>query len=169
MSQEETISTTVIKLSTAVQEAKNWFGDQEEFIVETDYILARGKSITKTINWQNAVVYNDEKTVEVELNYNNHWVPVRRGETTQSEIKDRKSLAFYRLMLDKKDDGDYEIFLLKYFPNSENDNQKRLDVNNYFSLSNKFTGEIWMHNWEEEFLKGWKIEHGKIVKTFFKK
>ncbi|MEP0712620.1 MAG: hypothetical protein ABJC55_11900 [Algoriphagus sp.] len=42
MSQEETISTTVIKLSTAVQEAKNWFGDQEEFIVETDYILARG-------------------------------------------------------------------------------------------------------------------------------
>jgi hypothetical protein len=169
MRQEETISTTVIKLPMAVQEAKNWFGDQEEFIVETDYILSRGKSITKTINWENAVIYNDEKTVEVEVKYNNHWVPVIRGETTQSEIKDKKSLAFYRLLIEYQKDGEYKTFLLKYFPDEENDNQNRLDVNNFFSLSNQFTGAIWMHNWEEEFVKGWKIEHGKALNVFHKK
>jgi|SRR5690606_14431832 len=171
VSEVELTSSQIGELDKAILDARAWFGSQKEFVLQKDGLQsAKYKTRTKKIYWDKSIAHNTGKVVEVVVEYNAHWVPVKKGETTHVQIEEKQKLAFFRLILEKEENGGYRTFLLKYFPEKEIENQMNLEVNNYNTLSKEFTGDIWMYSWDEEnFEKGWKIAEGKITRTFYPK
>jgi hypothetical protein len=73
------------------------------------------------------------------------------------------------LVLEKREDGGFDKFLLKYFPEVSSSNQKKLQVNNYTIWSKEFSGDIQMISWDEELSTGWYVQNGEKVYTYFPK
>lgn len=166
VSEEEPVATPVSDKQQALEDAKAWFGPREEFVIENDNSpLDRQKSRTKKIHWNKAITHEDEQVIELELDYSSHGVPVK-GEKSPEQVKKKQDLAFFRLILDRNEEGGYKKYLVKYFPEQKIGIQSKLEVNNYKTLSKSFTGEVLRYDWDENLLMGWQIVQGQVVRFF---
>jgi hypothetical protein len=167
--EEEPVAAPISDLQQAVEEAKSWFGPQEEFEVPvTSASNARVRNQIKKIHWNKAIVHEAGRVIEVEITYNTTSVPIRSAKTI-NDIKNKQKAAFFRLILEKREDGGFDKFILKYFPEGTSANQKKLEVNNYTVWSKDFSGDIQMISWDEQVNTGWYVEKGEKVYTYFPK
>jgi hypothetical protein len=122
----------------------------------------------KKIHWNKAIVHEEGRVIEVEVTYTITSVPIRSAKTI-NDIKKKQKDAFFRLILEKREDGGFDKFILKYFPEVSSSNQKKLQVNNYTIWSKEFSGDIQMISWDEELSTGWYVQNGEKVYTYFPK
>lgn len=149
-----------------MEDAKTWFGTQEEFEIPVKSgENARSENQIKKIHWNKPLVHEDGKVIEVEITYNFTAVPMRNAKSL-AEIKQRQKNAFFRLILKKNDEGGYSKYLMKYFPEKNNVNQGKFEVNNYSVLSNAFSGDIQMLSWDEELSTGWYVKDGEVKNIY---
>ncbi|MEP0711464.1 MAG: hypothetical protein ABJC55_06030, partial [Algoriphagus sp.] len=152
-----------------MEESKAWFGPQEEFEVPiTSASNARVRNQIKKIHWNKAIVHEEGRVIEVEITYNVFSVPIRSAKTI-NDIKRKQQDSFFRLILEKREDGWFTKFIIKYFPEVSVPKQRKLQVNNYTVWSEDFTGDIQMISWGEELSTGWYVEKGEKVYTYFPK
>ncbi|MEP1260017.1 hypothetical protein [Algoriphagus sp.] len=104
----------------------------------------------------------------MEITYNVFSVPIRSAKTI-NDIKRKQQDSFFRLILEKREDGWFTKFIIKYFPEVSVPKQRKLQVNNYTVWSEDFTGDIQMISWGEELSTGWYVEKGEKVYTYFPK
>ncbi|MEB2781123.1 hypothetical protein U3A58_12035 [Algoriphagus sp. C2-6-M1] len=169
VSEEEPVEIPVSDVQQAVEDAKAWFGPQEEFEVPLQSgVNARVRNQIKKIHWNKAMVHEEGRVIEVEITYNVFSVPIRSAKTI-NDIKRKQKDAFFRLIFEKKEDGGFDIFILKYFPEGTVANQKKLETNNYTVWSKDFSGDIQMVSWDEELSTGWFVQNGEKVYTYFLK
>jgi hypothetical protein len=169
VSQEEPVATVITDTQQAIVDAKVWFGPQEEFVVQDgSTATAKSKARTKKIHWDRAITHDNGSVIEVAVKYSSHGVPMR-NDTTAAGLKEKQSRSFYRLLIRRDSVGNYSKSLLKFYPEKHVDGQNRLEVNNYMTLSNRFSGDIQLTDWEENLLTGWRITDGAITQTYFPK
>jgi hypothetical protein len=169
VNEEEPFTAPVSDSQLAVEDAKAWFGPQEEFEVPIiSAANARVRNQIKKIHWNKAIVHEEGRVIEVEVTYTITSVPIRSAKTI-NDIKKKQKDAFFRLVLEKREDGGFDKFILKYFPEVSSSNQKKLQVNNYAIWSKEFSGDIQMISWDEELSTGWYVQNGEKVYTYFPK
>lgn len=169
VSEEEPVVVPVSNLQQAVEDAKEWFGPQEEFVVPVKSgVNTRVRNQIKKVHWDKVIVHEEGRVIEVAISYNTTAVPIRSAKTI-NDIKKKKKDAFFRLILVKRETGGFDKFILKYFPENTVGNQRKLEVNNYAVWSKGFSGDIQMISWDEELTTGWYVEQGEKVYTYFLK
>jgi uncharacterized membrane protein YgcG len=169
VSEEEPFTAPVSDSQLAVEDARAWLGPQEEFVVPIiSAANARVRNQIKKIHWNKAIVHEEGRVIEVEVTYTITSVPIRSAKTI-NDIKKKQKDAFFRLILEKREDGGFDKFILKYFPEVSSSNQKKLQVNNYTIWSKEFSGDIQMISWDEELSTGWYVQNGEKVYTYFPK
>jgi hypothetical protein len=147
-----------------LESAKIWFGTQDEFQIPNALdISSRGRVQTKKINWDNAIVHEGGKIIEVQVDHNFNAVPTR-GEKSESKIAQKQKDAFYRLILISDGFGGYKKSMLKFFPEESKAKQKNLTENSFLKLSPDYSGTVRLFTWDEQFLQGWNVEDGRVVK-----
>jgi hypothetical protein len=147
-----------------LESAKIWFGPQDEFQIPNALdISSRGRVQTKKINWDNAIIHAGGKIIEVQVDYNFHAVPTR-GEKSESKIAQKQKDAFYRLILISDGFGGYKKSMLKFFSEESKAKQKNLTENSFLKLSPDYSGTVRLFTWDEQFLQGWNVEDGRVVK-----
>jgi len=167
VSEEEPVAPPVTDMQQAVEDAKAWFGPQEEFVVPIKSgVNARVSDQIKKVHWNNVIVHEEGRVIEIEITYNTTSVPIRSAKTI-NDIEKKKKDAFFRLILVKRETGGFDKFILKYFPEITAANQKKLVVNNYTVWSNDFSGDIQMMSWDEEINTGWYVQNGEKLYTYF--
>jgi hypothetical protein len=73
------------------------------------------------------------------------------------------------LLIRKDSLGNHFKSLLKFFPEQYVDGQSRIEVNNFMSISNQFSGDIQLADWEENLEMGWLIANGNVVERYYEK
>lgn len=168
---EESPSTDMVnevETDQAVEDARAWFGPQEEFeIPPKNGINSKGKTQTKKVFWDDYMIHKGGAVIELKVSYNFHTVPIT-GEKTALELAEKAEKVFHRLIIEKDEKGEYVKYLLKYFPKNDTDaNQATLETNNFQGLDAGYSGEVQLLTWEEELLKGWTIAEGEITRAYF--
>ena len=168
---EESPSTDMVnevETDQAVEDARAWFGPQEEFeIPPKNGINSKGKTQTKKVFWDDYMIHKGGAVIELKVSYNFHTVPIT-GEKTALELAEKAEKVFHRLIIEKDDKGEYVKYLLKYFPKNDTDaSQANLETNNFQGVDAWYSGEIQLLTWEEELLKGWTIAEGEITRAYF--
>lgn len=164
MRDEEPIKVPISEDQKILESAKIWFGTQDEFQIPNALgISSKGRIQTKKIKWENAIVHAGGKIIEVQVDYNFHAVPTR-GEKSESKLAQKQKDAFYRLILISDGDGGYKKSILKFFPEVSISKQKSFTENSFLVLSSDFSGSVRLFTWNEQFLKGWNVTDGKVVK-----
>lgn len=152
-----------------MEDAKAWFGFQEEFVIENDKSpLGRQKTRTKKIQWNKAIIHENGEVIEVAIKYSSHAVPMR-NDSSMIVLKEKQKRSFYRLLIRKDSLGNYSKSILKFFPEQTVKDQSRLEVNNFMELSNQFSGDIQLTDWEENLKMGWHVNEGNTEEEYFPK
>ncbi|WP_339877213.1 hypothetical protein [uncultured Algoriphagus sp.] len=116
VSEEEPVTIPISDVQQAVEEAKLWFGPQEEFVLPMKSgENSRARNQIKKIHWDKAITHENGSVIEVMIEYNFHGVPVK-GEQSSGQVSEKEKLSFYRLILKKDEAGGYTKYLMKYFP-----------------------------------------------------
>ncbi|MEB2787400.1 hypothetical protein, partial [Algoriphagus persicinus] len=169
VSEEEPVEVPVSDIQQAVEDAKAWFGPQEEFGVPVSAgANAKAKARTKKIQWNKSITHENGRVIEVAVKYSAHAVPMR-DDTTRVAIKEKQKSSFYRLLIRKDSMGNYSKSLLKFFPETSIEGQSQLEVNNFMSLSSQFSGDIQLTDWDENLETGWLIANGNVVEQYYEK
>jgi hypothetical protein len=164
VTEEEPTKTLISDDHQLLENAKAWFGPQDEFQIPNALgISSKGRIQTKKIKWENAIVHEGGKIIEVQVDYNYHAVPTK-GEKSESKVDQKQKDAFYRLILISNVDGGYKKSILKFFPEESKSKQKNLKENSFLKLSSDFSGSVRLFSGDEQFLKGWNVEDGKVAK-----
>lgn len=128
-------------------------------------VNAKAKTRTKRIQWNKAITHDNGRVIEVVIEYNFHGFPVK-GEKFSEQVMEKQKLPFFRLILEKNEQGGYKKYLMKYFPSQRFENQSKLNVNNNKTLSERFSEEVLQYDWDEKRVKGWEISDGQIIRFF---
>lgn len=168
VSEEEPVEIPISDAQQAVEDAKAWFGPQEEFVVQDNLNnpSAKRKTRTKKIQWNKAITHEDGKVIEVAVSYSAHSIPMR-NDTTVASLKEKQKRAFYRLLICKDSIGNFSKSLLKFFPETRIEGQSQLEMNNFMSLSSQFSGDIQLTDWDENLEMGWYVKEGIPIQKYF--
>ncbi|MRX41094.1 hypothetical protein GJU43_17550 [Flavobacterium sp. LC2016-23] len=131
----------------AVKNAKNWFENNDVNLEVLEY--------TKNIDWDNAVIIDEEgrKAVEVPL------VLIKNTSTNVIEDKDYKN--YMRLLFIEDKEEIYKVFSIDYTTNNKSfDNSSKFSL---YKTGTNYSGYITVQNTKKKVLYSGKFENGKEV------
>jgi len=164
ISEEGPVAVQQSDTSLAIQEARTWFGAEEEFVVQGGLFKSnRVNTQLKKLDWKKSLVHEGSNVIEVELDYNYHGVPTN-GEKSTEEIREKQKKSFYRMILIPEENGEYSGAILKFFPDQGITDQDNILLNNYSTVSPEYSGKVELVTWDETLIKGWRIKNGVVIK-----
>lgn len=164
ISEEEPVTVQQSDTSLALQEARTWFGAEDEFAVpENPFQSSRVNRQIKRLQWDGSLVHKGSNVIEVELDYNYHSVPTN-GEKSTEEIREKQKKSFYRMILIPEENGEYSGAILKFFPDQGITDQDNILLNNYSTISPGYSGKVELVTWNEKMIKGWRVKNGEVIK-----
>ncbi|MHA7130448.1 hypothetical protein [Algoriphagus namhaensis] len=163
MSEEEPLNILISEKDKAIQDARAWFGPQDEF--EVSNVLgtnSRGETQLKTLRWASALAHEEGNIVEIPLDYNFHAIPTSEDKSIES-IHQKQKDSFYRVILKSDQKGGFRPYILKFFPSKSATNQNKTYLNNYSIISSDFSGKVELTDWNEKLIKAWRVSNGMVV------
>lgn len=163
--QENVINSTNIN---DIENARNWFEKNKTHLSENSSSSNFGKinaNTPKIPDWNKSKVHslkNGLKMVEVNLSYDTYLL----FSDSEQRMPSSNQVLNSMLLIEVRSDQ-YEVFLLKFYPEKENFTLSTKDFENinFGKIPSNFSGSMMIFDWNEKFIGGWKIMSGE--KGFF--
>lgn len=157
----------IIGVNPDVERARKWFEQNRADLSGLDRHSATGRhfsDVQKVPNWNETKIHrnsNGIKIVEVALDYEEYLI------YSASEIESARPNASNSMLLFEVRPGEYEVYVLKIYEDPDSDLDE-VDFNNlnFEKIPTTFSGSMWVFDWNENLIGGWKIVDGKKTKFY---
>ncbi|MFN3316843.1 MAG: hypothetical protein ACK40K_08525, partial [Raineya sp.] len=171
--QKETIKPVQTANIALVESAKKWFYTQQNQILP-NASLARSSSspkLSKNVKWASARTYRhigkEVVEVDIEATIDGKLIALQVADSENAN-KSQFVQGITRLVMYKQRDGiSFNTYLMvavgkeSYYTSNPN----RMQMNQQNSWDNNFSGWVMFFDWNENFVNGYELENGHIIRV----